>query len=99
MLLGLFTWFRCSQIVRYAQDHPERQWSADLALMLQVSLIGYAVSGAFLGLAYFDYYYDLVAATVVAWKLTRVNLGVENEELNLAAEGQRSSLALGQKKS
>ncbi|MGB5835127.1 MAG: hypothetical protein WBG92_24515, partial [Thiohalocapsa sp.] len=28
------------------------------------SLIGYAVSGAFLGLAYFDYYYALLAIIV-----------------------------------
>lgn len=35
----------------------------DLASMLFVSLVGYATSGAFLGLAYFDFYYLLVALT------------------------------------
>ena len=33
--------------------------------MLQVSLMGYAVSGAFLGLAYFDLYYNLIAMMVI----------------------------------
>ena len=38
---------------------------SDLAAMLQVSLIGYAASGAFLGLAYFDLYYHLIALIVI----------------------------------
>jgi hypothetical protein len=33
--------------------------------MAQVSMIGYAAAGAFLGLAYFDLYYTLVAVIVV----------------------------------
>lgn len=69
MLLGIFTWLRCSRIVKIAKGNPEFAWAADLALMLQVSIVGYATAGAFLGLAYFDFYYDLVAATVITWKL------------------------------
>jgi hypothetical protein len=30
-----------------------------------VSLLGYATAGAFLGLAYFDYYYTLIALVVL----------------------------------
>ena len=41
--------------------------------MVQVSMIGYFVGGAFLGLAYFDYYYHLLAIIL----LTKVAL--ENE--------------------
>ena len=33
--------------------------------MVQVSLVGYASAGAFLGLAYFDLYYDLIAVIVL----------------------------------
>ena len=33
--------------------------------MIQVSLVGYATAGAFLGLAYFDYYYTLIALVVL----------------------------------
>jgi hypothetical protein len=33
--------------------------------MIQVSVVAYMASGAFLGLAYFDYIYHLVAITVV----------------------------------
>jgi uncharacterized membrane protein len=33
--------------------------------MVQVSLVGYASAGAFLGLAYFDFYYTLIAIVVL----------------------------------
>ena len=33
--------------------------------MIQVSMIGYATGGAFLGLACFDLYYDLIAIVVI----------------------------------
>ncbi len=41
-------------------------------MMLQMGLIGFMVSGAFLGRAYFDYYFLLVACTAIlnhAWRL------------------------------
>jgi hypothetical protein len=34
--------------------------------MIQVSLVGYASGGAFLGLAYFDFYYTLIALVVLS---------------------------------
>jgi probable O-glycosylation ligase (exosortase A-associated) len=72
LLLALLTWLRCGTLSRIYSKDPDRKWASDLALMLQVSLIGYATGGAFLGLSYFDYYYDLVAAAVITWKLTAV---------------------------
>lgn len=67
-LLAL-TWLKCSSIIRKAGRDPELCWARDLAAMIQVSLIAYMTSGAFLGLAYFDYLYHLVALTVVAHHL------------------------------
>ncbi|HNU10264.1 MAG TPA: putative O-glycosylation ligase, exosortase A system-associated [Rubrivivax sp.] len=63
-LLG-FTWLKCGSIIRMARKRPDDTWARDLAAMIQVSLIGYASAGAFLGLAYFDYFYHLVAVVVV----------------------------------
>lgn len=65
LLLGWFAWRSCSVAAKQARPHPERQWIADLAAMLQVSLVGYAACGAFLGLAYFDFYYHLIALVVL----------------------------------
>ncbi|MCL6414687.1 putative O-glycosylation ligase, exosortase A system-associated [Aestuariirhabdus sp. Z084] len=41
------------------------KWRSDLMSMVRVSLVGYAVSGAFLGLAYFDLFYHLIAIVIV----------------------------------
>ncbi len=69
MTLGLMTWMRCNQIMRICKKDPARKWAADLAAMIQVSMVGYATAGAFLGLGYFDLYYHLIAITVMTWIL------------------------------
>lgn len=67
MTLGLMTWMRCNRIMRICKRDPARKWAADLAAMIQVSMVGYATAGAFLGLAYFDLYYHLIAITAMTW--------------------------------
>lgn len=65
ILLAWFAWNTGSRIRRQAGQSEETRWCADLASMIQVSLMGYASAGAFLGLAYFDLYYDLIAMMVI----------------------------------
>ena len=65
MLLALLAWLRANQIIRLCKDDPEKKWAADLAAMIQVSLIGYWTGGAFLGLAYFDLPYHLMIILVL----------------------------------
>jgi uncharacterized membrane protein len=48
---------------------PELKWAADLSRMCQVCIIGYAVSGSFLSLAYFDLYYDIIIILVCLEKI------------------------------
>ena len=65
LMLGLMTWRTASWVISRARRDREKRWVADLAAMVQVSLVGYATAGAFLGLAYFDYYYTLIALVVL----------------------------------
>lgn len=65
LALGAVGWKAAGSIIKQTKEHKEDKWMADLAGMIQVSLIGYAVSGAFLGLAYFDFYYHLLAILVL----------------------------------
>ena len=65
MLLGLMTWRTASWVTARAHRDREKRWLADLASMIQVALVGYGSAGAFLGLAYFDYYYTLIALVVL----------------------------------
>jgi probable O-glycosylation ligase (exosortase A-associated) len=73
LVLGLMTWRTASWIIRRGRRSRERRWAADLAAMVQVSLVGYATSGAFLGVAYFDLYFALITVVV----LTKIVLTAE----------------------
>lgn len=73
LLLGLAfkSGFRMAKLVR---RNPELVWARDLVAMLQVSLVGYAIGGAFLGKAYFDLYYHLLAMIMITQELVAVEL-------------------------
>lgn len=68
--LGIMTWVRAQQLIRRHKHDPQQKWASDLAAMSQVSLIGYATGGAFLGLAYFDLPYHLMIIVVLAAKFS-----------------------------
>ena len=63
LFLGIYitAWRHASKSIKLAGMDPEKKWIADLCSMIQVSLVAYAVAGAFLGLAMFDFYYNLIA--------------------------------------
>lgn len=65
LILWLLVWRVGNRIVKAADGHADLKWARDLASMVQVSLVGYAVGGAFLGLAYFDLPYHLAAVLVI----------------------------------
>ena len=68
LLLWILVWRDASWIVRQSGSQKELQWASDLARMIQVSLVGYFVGGAFLSLAYYDVPYYLVVALVLTRK-------------------------------
>jgi uncharacterized protein (DUF983 family) len=72
VLLALFTWLRANQVIRVCKKDAERKWAADLAAMIQVSLVGFGAGGLFLGLAYFDLTYHLMIILVLAAKFSGV---------------------------
>ena len=62
-------WIKAAAIIRAAKDRVELAWAANLARMMQVTFIGFAVGGAFLTLVNFDVPYYLVAIMVVTLSL------------------------------
>lgn len=66
LLLWFLTWRRAGLVLRAAKSNQELAWAGRLAAMIQVSLVGYFVGGAFLSLAYFDLPYDLMVLLVAA---------------------------------
>lgn len=80
-ILGL-TWRNAGVVMRLARGDPDWLWAADLAAMIQVSLIAYLVGGTFLGLAYWDMPYTLAAILVLLRRL------LEEAKLPRVAVGQ-----------
>ncbi|WP_300458612.1 putative O-glycosylation ligase, exosortase A system-associated [Desulfobacula sp.] len=63
LLFGtMFALERLRSQARYIQGYL---WIKDYARAVQISLLGYAVGGAFLGVAYWDYFYHLVSLCVL----------------------------------
>lgn len=54
-------WRSGSRTIALTSKRPDLHWANDLARMTQVSLVGFAVAGAFQNLAFFDLYFSLVA--------------------------------------
>jgi probable O-glycosylation ligase (exosortase A-associated) len=67
-LLWFLVWRNATWIIKQCHRREGWTWAADLARMIQVSLIGYFVGGALLQLAYFDGPFYLLIVIV----LTRV---------------------------
>ncbi len=57
--------FTLRRLRRRVRGDPSAAWMVSYAHMLEASLIAYAISGAFLPRAYFDLYFQLVAATII----------------------------------
>jgi putative inorganic carbon (HCO3(-)) transporter len=73
LLLWLLTFRMAGALRSKSKDRAETSWIFHLASMCQVSLVGFAVGGAFLSLAYFDFAYNIIVMLVVAnrWMLER----------------------------
>ena len=65
LALLLASWRTGSWVIARSKKVDSLQWAANLAAMLQVSLVGYASTGAFLSLEYFDFFYNLVALLIL----------------------------------
>jgi putative inorganic carbon (HCO3(-)) transporter len=65
LLLMFFGWRTGGRINKACKAKPELKWAGILSAMCQVSIIGYAVGGAFLTLAYYDLYYYILGILVL----------------------------------
>jgi probable O-glycosylation ligase (exosortase A-associated) len=71
LLVGAFTFLTANRIRRESVNRENAQWLYHLAGMMQVSMVGYAVGGAFLSLAYFDLPYNVMVILVVGLRWLR----------------------------
>jgi len=73
--LGLYlamvgtAWLYAGQVRRRARRDPELAWAADLAVMIQVAIVGYMVGGAALSMAYYDLIFLLISMSIALHQL------------------------------
>lgn len=84
LALLLCHWRYAGRIVRKAGDRPDLAWARHYGLMMQVSIVGFAVGGAFLSLILFDVPYYLIGTTLVAGRLLDEQLKVEKRASEIA---------------
>src|SRR5467141_266849 len=65
LILVASCWARLLSLRRRAGRSPSTQWVIPYTHMIEVSLFGFLVSGAFLGFANFDLFYQLVAMVII----------------------------------
>jgi probable O-glycosylation ligase (exosortase A-associated) len=99
--LGLFLgllgscFFTLRRLRRQARKDPSAAWMKSYTYMLEASLLAYMVSGAFLGRAYFDLYFQLVASVTVLRILYAREVAAPARAHQVAAlEARVSELAL-----
>jgi probable O-glycosylation ligase (exosortase A-associated) len=65
LLMWLLSWRSTRVLIKITASRNDLQWVHQLTRMIQVSIIGYLVGGAFLNLAYWDLPYYLIVLLVV----------------------------------
>jgi probable O-glycosylation ligase (exosortase A-associated) len=89
VLLGFLSWRNGSWVIAKTKGRPELRWHNELARMLQVAIIGYAATGTFLSMEYFDYYYHVLALLLLLRFEVERELTAQHAAL---ADGARSVL-------
>jgi probable O-glycosylation ligase (exosortase A-associated) len=85
-LLGA-VWSTAKSVMRRTRSMPSLKWAYDIAAMSQVSLVGFLVAGAFLGLAYFDLIYTIISIIVATKVLVDKELSAARPALVVGDEG------------
>lgn len=80
LALATLVFRRCSWLIRTTRERADLEWAGRLATMIQVSLLGFAVGGAFLSLAYYDVPYYLMALVVCTGYIVENTLKAEADE-------------------
>ena len=59
--IGAVGLFQARAIRRWTRSRPEWAWAHDLAIMSELSLVGYFAAGSFLSMPYYDVYFAIIA--------------------------------------
>jgi len=76
MFLALLSssYFSLIRVKKIAEEFESLSWIKSYSDMLKMSIVAYCIGGAFLGLAYFDLIYQLIAAVIILKAMVRREL-------------------------
>jgi probable O-glycosylation ligase (exosortase A-associated) len=77
--IGFTTWRLAGRMIRDSGQNPDFQWLRTLLRCIQVSLLSFAVGGAFLNLVNFDLPYYLAIIVAMLWRDCRPGLSVAGQ--------------------
>ena len=60
LMIGGYSWFNCSWLIRRSRGRPDLAWANLLGRTGQPVLMGFAIAGAFQSLAYLDEYWCII---------------------------------------
>ena len=86
--LSAFGLLHARSLCRLARAHPGLSWAGDLGRMGMLSIVAYLVSGSFLSLSYWDFYWTLLVTLASA-------RGLALASVELPAQRVRSALPAG----
>lgn len=93
LALYFVVWRNGTWVINNAGRLPELEWAPRLVRMLQVSIVGFLVGGAFLSLAYFDVPYYIMVIMVATRLLVERTLTEHATQKVLAQEKEAHSVA------
>lgn len=94
LLFWFLVWRQCAWLREAGANDARFAWARTLGSMVQVAMVGYAVGGAFLNLAFWEFCYYLYAAVAVAkYAVMQEQSGVSpgNVESRKAAKTQSAT--------
>jgi len=88
LILGIMTWRASGSLMSIGKQNPSLGWTRDLGAMAKASMVGYAVGGAFLSLAYFDLPYNIMIVVMLAKHFAEKELS----NCKLASDGEYGTI-------
>ena len=92
MAIMLISLFKCRNIIRRCRKRKDMAWAADLARMLQISIIVYAAAGALLSFAYIELYWIYIA---IVSRLDRTSLLMIDPPKKIVFAGEAQPVEAG----
>lgn len=80
--LGIASWVMAGRLVKSSRERPDYVWAGDLGRAIQVSLVGFAVGGAFFNMAYWELLYYEIVILMATYRLVQSPEAVDLSNLD-----------------